>query len=548
MPRMTREELRWLYEYQKLLPEQIDKAIEKGKALDYLYKFQELSPEQIDRAIEKGESLWILYEHQRLSPEQIDGASERGEALDYLYKFQKLSPEQIDRAIERGEALDEFYVLYGHQKLSPEQIDRAIEKGKALGNLYECQKLSPEQIGRAIEKGEYLYALYWYQKLSLEQIDRAIEKGEELRYLYENQKLSPEQIDRAIEKGKYLDILFSYQQILPEQIDRAIDIGAGLEFLYTSPLTSDEQKKAILKKLNIAIPEELLESPLWKGVLPTDLMKAVRIFNESISNKIDMAPVDDLVGVYSVDNPFDIIKLKLADKGYYMKEGDFDYGYYVDKSGREKKTKIGRIIRDYPELVAGYGEVKPDLKSVCEKTGSLAPLSENLEIVISNNPVDVAGKSTGKAWTSCETISSSAGYGWPPNCGWCDDVTANNLIAYIKRVGEPEWVGRNIIRWCIREDDKRPDVIIEKYYGEVSDPNRPLYRWIMEYNLNKIVRGKGYSGTSGDVACKTPYTFTGYLDSADTAKYENGYIEYHLGGRGEKREGRTVYHPKLVED
>jgi hypothetical protein len=568
------EDLGYLYEFQKLPPDQIDRAIEKGEDLGYLYEFQKLSPDQIDRAMEKRENLRDIYEHQKLLPDQIDRAIEKGEKLDFLYDYQKLLPDQIDRAIEKGEELED---LYYHQKLLPDQIDRAIEKGEKLDFLYDYQKLLPDQIDRAIEKGEALAILYIYQELPPSQIDRAIEKGERLGVLYEYQKLPPDQIDRAMDKGEKLgtlyrrqkllpdqidkaigigehfDILFSYQEILPEQIDRAINIGAGLEFLYTSPLATEEQKKTILKKLNIPAYEVLLESPLWKSVIPTDLIKAVNIFNESVSNKVDMAPVYDLVGVYPATNPFDIIKLRLADKGYYTKEGDFDYGYYADNSGREKKIRLGRIIKDYPKLVAEYGEVKPALKSIYRETGSLSPLSENLEIVISNNPIDIAGKSTGKAWTSCETISSSADYGWPPLCGWCDDIKANNLIAYIKRVGEDEWIGRCMIRWCIREDDKRPDALIEKYYGNIFDPNLPLYRWIMEYNLNRIVRGKGYSGMPGAVSCKTPYTFTGYLDSADSAKHEDSYIEYHLGKRGEEREEKRrgekkVYYPKLAGD
>jgi hypothetical protein len=111
-----------------------------------------------------------------------------------------------------------------------------------------------------------------------------------------------------------------------------------------------------------------------------------------------------------------------------------------------------------------------------------------------------------------------------------------------------------MVRWCIREDDKRPDVLIEKYYGNISDPNLPLYRWIMEYSLNRIVRGKGYSGMPGAVSCKTPYAFTGYLDSTDSAKHEDSYIEYHLGERGRRkeemrreREEKVVYHSNLVE-
>jgi hypothetical protein len=170
-------------------------------------------------------------------------------------------------------------------------------------------------------------------------------------------------------------------------------------------------------------------------------------------------------------------------------------------------------------------------------------LEENLEIVISNDPIDIAGKSTGRDWTSCETIGGD--WGWPPNCGWCDDIKANNLIAYIRKVGNKEqWLGRKMIRWCIRSDDHQPDVLAEKYYSSWENAK---YRPIMEYTLSNILRDKGYSGKPGNVSCVTPYGYSGYLDSADSAKVRDHHIEYHLGGRGEEREEKIVYYPKLVE-
>ena len=540
------EDLYSLYNYQKLSPAQIDRAMDMGGYSYSLYNYQKLSPAQIDRAIGQEEFLLILYEHQKLSPSQIDRAIKIAEYLPSLYKYQKLTPSQIDRAIDEGEYI---YDLYDHQKLTPSQINGAINRGIHLSNLYKHQMLTPSQIYMAIDKGAELYHLYHYQKLTTPQIDWAIEIGEDLEIIYEYQKLTPLQIDGVIEIGENIGILFTYQTPLPSHVQHAIDGNIALDFLYLSPLTSKEQKKSILKKLNIPTTERLLESEVWRSVPPRDLFEAVNIFNKSIADKIDRSPINDLVGIYPVTTPFGLIKLEFADKGYYIKEGDFDYGYYIDKIGREKKRKIGGILKKNPKLLAEYGESKPSLKSVYEKTKLFTPLSENLEIVISNNPIDVAGKSTGKAWTSCETISLTAEWGWPPKCGWCDDVKANNLIAYIRRVGETEWVGRNMIRWCIREDDNRPDVLIEKYYGDIEDANFPLYQWIMRNNLKKIVRSKGYSGTLGGTLCKTPYNFTGFVDSPHSSTRLGGPIKYHLGERGEgaEEEKEIVYHPKLVE-
>ena len=388
----------------------------------------------------------------------------------------RMSLEEIDRAMDKKKDL---LHVYQTQDLSSEQINRAMDMGQLLYSLYDNQDLSSEQIDRAIETAECLSGdlsgLYRHNALSKEQIDKAIVKGEDLRDLYENQTLSKEQIDWAIDIVKHMDILFSNQTILPSHIDRAIDNGEALYFLYDLPSLSNEQRAVIRMKLDITPVIGDYEYPMWRSVSPSIWGDAVVILRDSVVHKIDMAPINDLIGVYSATTPFDLIKVKVADKGYYIKEGDFDYVYYIDKSGKEKKTKIGRILKNYPKLMADYGEAKPALKIVYKETKALSPLSENLEIVISNDPIDVAGKSTGKSWDSCEKIAATAPWGWPPNCGWCDDVKANNLIAYMRRVGEDEWIGRNIIRWCIREDDKRPDALIEKYYGNIRDPNLPLY-------------------------------------------------------------------------
>ena len=541
------EEVRYLYSRQKLTPSQIDRAIDKGVEVCYLYRHQMLTPSQIDRAIDKGEDVHYLYSSQTLTPAQIDWAMDRGKYLDNLYFRQTLTPSQIDRAMDKGEYLDDLYfrqtltpsqidramdkgeylyAIYERQKLTLPQIDRAIDIGEDLGCLYESQKLTPLHIDRAIDKGEYLYAIYERQKLTLPQIDRAIDIGEDLGCLYESQKLTPLHIDRAIDKGEYLDILFSYQTLSPDQIQYAINNNIALEFLYMSPLTSKEQKKTILGKLGVLVTEEQMESPLWRGIVPTKLAEATEIFDKSIEEKIEERPIDDLVGVYPIEEtPFDAIRLCLNKKKFYTKEGDIGYGYYTDKSGNERKIRIGKIIKDDPDLLKSYNRLK-----------QVGLAEGKLEIVISNESEDIARKSTGQNWTTCETVGSD--FGWPPKCGWCDDIKANNLIAYIREKDQDKWIGRTMIRWCIRDDDKSSDAVIENYYGNTK------YAEILRNELIKILRAKGYSGIRGDVLCQTPYSFTGYLDSGS---WSNHHIDYRVGDKPLLNLYQKVYHPKLVK-
>ena len=420
----------------------------------------------------------------------------------------KLPNKKISQAIEKGK---ELWILYEHQKLTPQQIDKAIEKGKNLWALYTYQKLTPQQIDKAIEKGEGLWALYTYQKLPPQQIDKAIEKGEHLWKLYEYQKLTPQQIDKAIEKGEELDILFSYQKPSPKQIQYAIDHNIALEFLYSSPLTTKEQKAQILQKLGVKLTPEQMESPLWRAVPPTKILKAVKAFNKSIENKIKENPLKDLTGVYPIKaSTFTEIRDYLNKRNYYIKGEDLDYAYYIDKQGIERKIRIGKLLKNEPELLKRYTRLKQFGKP-----------KENLEIVISQNPEDIARKSTGQRWTSCETIGGS--YGFPPKCGWCDDIKANNLIAYIREKDNPKWIGRVMIRWCIRKDDEKPDAVVERYYGNHK------YADILRNNLINILREKGYSAIFGNVLCKTPYNYTGYIDSG--TRCDTNKICYEVGDR-----------------
>ena len=507
--RKGKPDIRHCFQNIKLPNKKISQAIEKGKNLWALYRNQKLTPQQIDKAIEKGEELWVLYARQKLTPQQINKAIEKGKELETLYYRQKLTPQQIDKAIEKGEHL---WTLYEYQKLTPQQIDKAIEKGELLWVIYTHQKLTPQQIDKAIEKGESLGTLYTHQKLTPQQIDKAMEKGGEyLWVLYDRQKLTPQQIDKAIEKGEELDILFSYQKPSPKQIQYAIDHNIALEFLYSSPLTTKEQKAQILQKLGVKLTPEQMESPLWRAVPPTKILKAVKAFNKSIENKIKENPLKDLTGVYPIKaSTFTEIRDYLNKRNYYIKGEDLDYAYYIDKQGIERKIRIGKLLKNEPELLKRYTRLKQFGKP-----------KENLEIVISQNPEDIARKSTGQRWTSCETIGGS--YGFPPKCGWCDDIKANNLIAYIREKDNPKWIGRVMIRWCIRKDDEKPDAVVERYYGNHK------YADILRNNLINILREKGYSAIFGNVLCKTPYNYTGYIDSG--TRCDTNKICYEVGDR-----------------
>jgi hypothetical protein len=232
---------------------------------------------------------------------------------------------------------------------------------------------------------------------------------------------------------------------------------------------------------------------------------------------------------------FQDIEKKVLEQGNILKSEDFNYAYRKDGS----KIKLGRLLRNIDEQLAlDYARYKQKLK-YRRGEGTL---------FISQLPEDVLAKSTGQNWSSCGSVG---GMDFP---GIFTDISANNAIAYLKLKDKPNWVGRRMLRWCVRKDDGKPDVFIERYYGN------PNYADLTKNKLIEILREHGFSGVPGNTVCLTPYEFKGYADSGQKTRIESsdfvineGYdppsvyeppkqiehftgIRYNVGDRGGKNE------------
>lgn len=186
---------------------------------------------------------------------------------------------------------------------------------------------------------------------------------------------------------------------------------------------------------------------------------------------------------------FEKIAEKVEELGGTLVEGDYSYIHRKDGS----KMKLGRFLHNIDEKLAkDYANYKQRIEY--RKGGAV--------INISQEPEDILAKSTGQRWASCETVGGSH------SAGIWDDIEANNAIAYLSMEDSPhKWIGRRMLRWCIREDDMMPDVVIERYYGDQN------YSDITYKKLQEILRQKGFSGMHGDTNCITPYSYGGYVDS-----------------------------------
>lgn len=476
-----------------------------------------LSDERITEIIESGMYSDDLFYRNTLNQKHVAAAIDRGKSLKSLYRHCDMSPANIHRAISKGKELGTLYC----RKLDSESIDRALRKGKELPMVFGRQVLSDKQKGYVIENGDpdTIVNLVVTTVLLPEQIDILMKTPDSdlLNALYGEQKLSPKQVNVAIERGDQLGVLFEHQKMSSRHIDRAIEAGVDLEQYLASDGVSKKQKMAILKRLDIDLPYDFFDSAMWKDVPERRLSIAIEQYVASIKKKMRESPLKELVGTYETAIlSSKLIEEFLKEKKMGLKEGDLKYAYYVDKDGTERKMKVGKLLRDKPELVKMHSSLLQ----------SGVP-DRDVEIVISIDPEDIAGKGMNLEKGTCESIGGMYGYG--ATCGWCDDIKANNLIAYIKRKkDEGKWLGRCMIRWCIREDSNKPDAVLELYYG------KPRYRDMLVNNLVHILREKGFSALCGDISCVTPYTYTGYVDIGEYDR-STDTIEYKVGHRNKKK-------------
>ena len=199
-----------LYKYagKNFTPENIDKAIEKGKALDILYYHvgENFTIENIEKAIEKKVDVYALYESigYKFTPELIDKAIEIGWYLDDLFKYlgDKFTDEQIDRVIDIGKVIEvdwylEAFFNYMGDRITDRQINKiinnAIESGRSFGVLFKYvgNKITDEQIDKAVWKvvrhGDYKTLVNFYNaskdRLTEEQKKALLERKRYLEYL-----------------------------------------------------------------------------------------------------------------------------------------------------------------------------------------------------------------------------------------------------------------------------------------------------------------------------------------------------------------------------
>ena len=218
------------------------------------------------------------------------------------------------------------------------------------------------------------------------------------------------------------------------------------------------------------------------------------------------------------------IASKVQSAGRELKEGDYKYVYREDGS----KVKLGKFLRGLDEkLSLDYGNFMQSVKFEKRELGGI--------LKISQDPEDILARSTCQRWGSCATIGGGMQQDVP---GIFADIRQNNAVSYLSLKGEENDARtRRMLRWCIRKDDGKPDVFIEKCYGESK------YCEPMKDKLIKVLRSKGFSAIPGNVGCFTIDEYPGYSDAehhgqASRVRITNEHIEqYNLP---ESMKGKSV--------
>ncbi len=511
----------------QLNDKQINKIMMKGVALDVIYSHVKLSDECISKAIKKGKELDKLFDNQKISEKHIN------QLLDYV------DPNHLDSNDSQkafGVIENIFLLSYKDNELYPSNIERLVEYGFGLDKLYKKFKLNDKAVAKAIERGEHLHELYQNQKVSRENISKAIERGESLAEL-----VNP----RHPTKWIYNE----HVKLILDKLRKGEDIPKIVldNICQNTPHLKSEYRSELMKHLNYTQEDmdKIKGTGIFEYCTPDNFDRVKGAVEDAVRTRIDDAPLKELVGTYDLKvDPWQPIKDWVEENGYYFKGKNLKHVYHM-VDGDERKRKLGSILIDK----------EPDLYKKWQVLMSQKAKSEpddSVEIVISDEPLDIVAKSTGQPWESCEKIGWSYGDPGLDGCGFCSDIRANNLIAYIKRKdekGEYNWLGRCVLRWCNREDDKKPDVFIEKYYRHPYDGEK--YRKPFLSNLKNIIRKKGFSANYGRVICNTPYKFEGYVDGGNKGHREfitnnktsrgtdyDGKIYYLVGDRPEKKGGK----------
>lgn len=140
----------------------------------------------------------------------------------------------------------------------------------------------------------------------------------------------------------------------------------------------------------------------------------------------------------------------LKSKGFELQ--DYGKGIVLDKHRRP--MRLGKVLSKNPELKKIFDNDK-------QRSNVTLDENEDLLVVISRHPYDIAGMSTGRGWTSCMNLDGGINSRYIPK-----EIKVGSLIAYLIRPNDKD-IGSPIARCLIKpflDEDRKKFLVADKSY------------------------------------------------------------------------------------
>ena len=300
--------------------------------------------------------------------------------------------------------------------------------------------------------------------------------------------------------------------VMSYKLNKAAPFGAVMGYLANT--FEDIDPKKVAKKVGPVIASE---SAQLKDKSKKDMLKMIKlefpdaVVEETKTEKTD-TPKEENITYYfgaGVYEPTDLI--------------------YELSDGTEKFVAIKDIVKKI-----GHDKNAQKRLNQIKPGASLWPASAsgNYYLVVSNDPVMVATKSTGRSWsnTSCENYNGAY------NRGPFSDIENGNAIVYIfkddkKSEGWPAKYGatlkgRTLLRWGNRDDEQGVfDIGVEKRVY----PSNKVWGLQIATAIGLILKDAGFLNYK--TRCRTPYIYKGWADTMGKNGVRINYTKLIMEGQ-----------------
>ena len=350
--------------------------------------------------------------------------------------------------------------------------------------------LTPEEIDKIVED-VYNKTL---KKLENENYKKELVEFLEEEICYKKYNLYPD----VLSKNKYEKFINEFKSELNYTEENGYD-NEKLARLYADNYTNFkyyiENKNAFKEQIDISKLYEKLFNGKFRIVLPfkVDESAIIRSYNQEFFNN-EIKPLLKMLLTFYFTNYN--TSNKIEDWNYNLE--DFVLGYISNNKDNKKKISLGKIISEVLKNKKNIEEInnnKDNINKLNKLYNQRPAKKDDLLIVISRHPYDIAGMSTDRGWRSCMNIDLGIYKQFV-----LTDIIKGALIAYTVNKNDPN-INKPLNRILIKPyynkknrkiDLNNPNFIlnVSKIYGtELPGFQETVQKWLDEKWNNKFDKG-----------------------------------------------------------